>query len=698
MPSKRENPSQTLNFTDYNIAGNVFRAYFDLHHNLVFVIDYTISDRKPNVMLVINSSSDGRKWDDVLENDYGVDLETVRPKKDNKYQKLDIEYSGLRVYADLISVLESGEDTAAAIAVLNEFRIASSRRAASERLAAADITAENARETIIKTNETLVELSTRAKTLRAKLSRQRKEVGREPTKQSAAKILRTEAQIDATNEKTRRAKKRLSSAQRRLVAAEEDAEIARGILNMDSALPGAAVAPALSGPDAFPNRADTAIVTTHDALPAEVIPKFTEMVPFDAENENIKPTTETKAEIMADEEVKPLFDKDPEILDEEIAFKPIEFNVPDVMNAPSTAHPVDEYSDGGVVSPLSFVPPIAAQTPVTDTAPINVTPVMENSAPVLDTITSVEMPDATETIITEAPVNAPAAATDDVVMAQAPAPMPEIAPAPISSDFRPVSPITGGTIPTAPARQKPTVMYYVMLVLLIALSIFTLWIYQKSAGDNVPDLTTTFATDDMHDVVRSAPAQMPTPTVDDVVHPSPFVDITADVVEPAPVAETVSVAQVEPVAQAPVQDEPVVVEPDIVAPVAEPVPVTPAVAETEQTVAVEQDEIDTPAVLPEPESVPVETPFLTEPVPEPEPIANKPVYNVSQQENMFVASSDYETDADEYSDVDTMTGQPVCSDGRAPDSLGCCTGEHFTDMGNGTAACCNDSECFPPMF
>ena len=94
MPNERENLVQPLTFVDYDIAANVFRAYYDADNKVVFVIDYTVSDIKPNVLLVINPVGN-RKWDDILMNDYGVDLETVRPKKDNKYQKLDNEYVGL---------------------------------------------------------------------------------------------------------------------------------------------------------------------------------------------------------------------------------------------------------------------------------------------------------------------------------------------------------------------------------------------------------------------------------------------------------------------------------------------------------------------------------------------------------------------------------------------------------------------------
>lgn len=694
MPSERENLSQSLTPIDYDIAGNHIRAYYDARRKLVFVIDYAINERKPNVLLVINSYGD-RKWDDVLANDYSVDLETVRPKKDNKYQKLDIEYGALGIYDDLITGFDAGDDIGAVLHALDEFRMAASRRAATERLTAADVTAENARETIEKTDETIAGLQAKIKTLRAKLSAQRKEVGKEPTKQSAAKILRTEAQIDATNEKLARAKKRLDNAKRRLAAAEEDAEAARGILNMT------ATTVALESPDKFPPTPDTELVAVRDALPAQVMPENTDVVPFNADTENNN--NETKAENMADEEVKPLFDKDPEILDEEIAFKPIDFSIPAAPAQParSPRPESDDYSDGGVVSPLSFVPPTATQ-PVSDVepAPIDVTPAP--ATPVLDTITSVEMPGETETIITQEPIMN----VEPAPVTPAPTPMPEISVAPVSSDFRPVSPITGGAAQNAagPTRQKPTMIYYVMLVLLIALSIFTLWIYQKSVNNNVPDLTATTSAGTETAAVAPAPVQ-------EQNAPSPFIDVQQPVVEQVEVKETETV-RVEPVSvQASVQPEPepvVVTEPEpmpVVAPA--PVEVMPVTEPEPVPVSVEPEpvSVEPEPVVVEPDTTaqsaqPVaESPFLSEPVAQPEPIINKPAYNVSQQENMFVAAPDYETDV-EYSQTETVddTNAPTCSDGGAPDMYGCCAGEEFTDMGDGTAACCNGDECFPPMF
>ena len=181
--------NSVLTSRDFNIVGNVFRAYYDADGKLVFVLDSTIDDRKPNVLLVINPVGD-RKWDDILANDYNVDLETVRPKKDNKYQKLDIEYSGLAAYDALIHAYENGADITNELMELIRFRDESIHRAASERLAMAESNAAKARDTIIRTNDSIAELRVRLKQLKSKLGQQKKQVGREPTKQSFWRVHR----------------------------------------------------------------------------------------------------------------------------------------------------------------------------------------------------------------------------------------------------------------------------------------------------------------------------------------------------------------------------------------------------------------------------------------------------------------------------------------------------------------------------
>ena len=396
-----------LMFKDYNIGGNVLRAYYDADDKLVFVLDNTVDDRKPNALLVINPVGD-RKWDDILANDYGVDLETVRPKKNNKYQKLDIEYSGLAEYDDLIRAYEGGDDLSDALAALSDFREDSVRRAAAERLALAEQSAMRARETIQKSRDAIDELQTKLRGLRAKLSQQRRQIGREPTKKSASKILRTDAAIDATNEKLRRAKKRLANAQRRLIVADTDAEAAREILARDDVrmpekshveqndVRPVAVQPDVSYSVSFDENVNDSddndevhysIAT--DArndddvarLPMDDAPEYDEDVEF-TENENID---EPKAENMADEndEVKPLLDEDPQILDEDTAFKPIQFGVsspvPESEQVRENAETYDSVIDE---KPLSVTPPAVDDDDNDADVPQSGTSVLDSMRPV----------------------------------------------------------------------------------------------------------------------------------------------------------------------------------------------------------------------------------------------------------------------------------------------------------------------------
>ncbi len=678
MPNERENNYRPLTYIDYDIEGNAFRAYYDVDNKLVVVLDFVVSDVKPNVLLVINPVGD-RKWDDILMNDYAVDLETIRPKKDNKYQKLDIEYTGLAEYDNLVRAYNAGGDLSGALADLIAFRNMAARRAALERLGAADIVAERARETIEKTNETIDAQQARLKTLRGKLADYRRGVGKEPTKQSAAKILRAESQIDATNDKLARAKKRLVSAQHRLDIATEDADTAREILvrlddfggGADDNLP------------AMPATTDVAEYET-PSVPMAPVPQFTEITPYE----------EPKAEDMADDEVKPLFDKDPEILDEEIAFKPIDFNVPAEPVAPSVPA-VDEYAEPAPVVPLSFAPPVQMQ------------PVEPIESPVLDSLTSVDLP--SEHIDSEllatiepaplpqefvSPVPEPAPVPDvapvaDVLPSQAPVasqPMPEISPAPVDTGLRPVSPITGVIAETAtPVRRKPTVLYYVMLVVLIVLSIFTLWMYQKSANDSVPELgaPTKPVVEEAVVEEKAVVAEETEPFIE-VAQPEPVVEPTVEV--PAPVIIEPEIADVEPEVVPATPAVPVQIVEDV-APIVE-VPATPEPVE---------EEIAEPVVAPiEPES-----PFLSDETVEAVPskpiidvVVDKPVYNVSQNEKMFVAAPEYDTDVAVQEEIET------CADGAAPDADGCCAGEELADMGDGTLMCCaiGTDECFPPMF
>lgn len=695
-----------LTFKDYNISGNLLRAYFDSDNKLVFVLDNTIDDIKSNVLLVINPVG-SRKWDDILQNDYGMDLETVRPKKDNKYQKLDIEYDGLGEYEALISAYESGNDLENALNNVLVFREKSVKHAAEERLVIAEANAEKARETIEKTKASIAELQEKLRQLRSKLSQQKKQVGREPTKKSASKILRTDAQIDATNEKLHRAKKRLDNAQRRLIVADEDAEQARDIIassktvereeNTELAmpLPTSVVPTTVMG--ARSNAADDFV----DAEAPEQLEEYEESTNF-VENTDIQ--KEQKAENMAEEEkkeeVKPLFDTDPEILDEEIAFKPIEFGVSSpTPESSSSSVSSNMYENVVEDKPLSFVPPDAGgnRNAGTDNstaaAPYSASDSNTMTSPVLDTIKSVDLPSQNNFVNQQMP-SEPMAQQPQVNSAaqQAPVarPVPPAATVSGAAAARPVSPITGNAEPTSPAPRKPTLIYYVMLILLIGLSIFTLWLYQKNSTEKAPDLTQTEPVEEVVAEPTSTEPELDSPFLP-VIEPEPVavepepepIPVPAPVAEPEPVQETVTEeVQAEQMVEQPVvtpEPAPVIEEPEVPAQAADVVIENIGMAAS------------APVVEPEPVSIPTEE----------EVLASKPSYSVSSQnENMFIASPEYDTETVYSGAAEEMVNLPTCPDGTAPDVNGCCTGEIFTDMGDMGFNCCPETggDCFPPLF
>lgn len=706
--------------TDFNVQGRSMRAFYSADdNNLVFVLDFSVSDIKPNVLLVINPVDD-RKWDDILSNDYGVDLETVRPKKDNKYQKLDIEYDGLGIYDRLFDAYDGQDDLNAILVQLDDFYKRSAKRIAQERLVAAEEQAVHANDTIQRTNQSIVYMKDKLKKLRADLSDAKRAIGTEPTKRSASRVLRIEAQMDATSEKLNRAQKRLQNAKKRLDTAGEDAVIARGILDK--------------------------LNQTH-----EIIQK-------------------NKVENMADDEIKPLFDKDPNILDEGIAFKPIDFNttensedvkksasdildiginfvpvfddaekieeeqdaflpkavsehlpevvqdhlpevvteklpevvperVPEVLfdklpevvsEYPTDVENKDNKSDGdtvseSVVQPLAFVPPVSFDEiaePVAEPVTEEVTYVTEK--PVLDTFTPIATEQAdlvTEDVLGDADIKT--VATDNVSNNHVVAKVAEDA-------VRPASPIAEeAVVVDNSVSNKPTKIYYIMLVVLIVLSVFTLWLYQKSVTDDmVPELEAKTQLvqidEEKESYVDTTDETVNVVTLEDTE--SPFIDVVS-------VADEEKTGVTEEVAE-PVVAE--VVESDVVQTVTADVPVVPdapIVEETAMDATLVQaldaaiQTVDDATVVSEPV---VTTDTVAEEVVavESEPVVEKPVYNVSQQEKMFVASPDYETDT-----------QNVCADNSAPDANGCCAGETATDV-NGSMLCCVDGtdECFPPMI
>ena len=471
MKSERESKIQhygKLVMRPFDIAGNKINAFYDAGDNLVFVLDNTISVSKPNVLLVINPDAD-KKWDEILSNDYNVDLETIRPKQDNKYQKLDIEYSGLGVYDNLIRAYMADDDMEDYLDQLNVLRDSAARHSAVMRLNAANDVISKTNITIVKTKETIVNLQERLKTLRAKLSATKKEIGKVSTKQSAAKILKIESQIEATNEKLKRAKKRLESAQRRLESATVDAELASDLLNQPES-------------DIAKNKS-VVVAPKHEIEPVVFDDGEGDDDDFDDDESD-----DEIEEVEEQNDIKPLFNEDPQILDDNIAFKPIEFNAP-VFSAvdedkEKMAEPEfdDDLVEDDEEEPEQIVkteekPILESFEPVAVAKEESLEP-----KPVLETMTPV----AHEEIVEEKEPEQFVAPVVPIMPTEPVMPRSPIMPAAPAVNKEPVSSVED-VHDEKPV--KPAFIYYILLLVLILLSVFTLWMYQKNVKTTSPVLT-----------------------------------------------------------------------------------------------------------------------------------------------------------------------------------------------------------------
>lgn len=710
MPSEKE--KTVLKSSEYKINGNVLRAFYDKHDKLVFVLDYTTSDIKPNVLLVMSSYGD-RKWDDVLSNDYAVDLETVRPKKDNKYQKLDVEYDGLVVYDNLIRAYTDDGNVKKALRDLDEFRAAAAYRSASERKDVANAIAENARETIERTNDTIIELQSKIKALRTKLANLRRGIGREPTKQSAAKILKAEAQMDVLTGKLERAKKRLENANKRLVAAEEDVAAAQSVLDL------------LDDVDTdvkfktVETKTKVAPVVKQDTSEEDDTDDENYDEEYDADFEDDADTwtdddendDDDGDEKSADNEVKPLFDKDPNILDENIAFKPISFDETPVDEPVEPV--VADDKDTPTQPAVSFEPPKpimdVVRVPdeyesdadvkldgvfsesINDDVKYDAPDITTDATPMLDSLKNVEElqkdtdkqeepltePDDADTVPVLETVNrdneivAPAQTdVSGLVNVNNDAPRPDdndivsaIKPVPSTNVARPVSPINKTPIVTnvqsgANTQRRPNLLYYVLLLVLIGLSVFTLWMYQRSNAPvgTIPEL-----------ISDNSPVTVVETKQDDVVV-NDMADAEVDEDESPFVADGDTEATT---GVSTVQD--VVAESlDKIANAAD----IDMASTSDNTTNTESNTDDNSGVSGD-DVAPDTNSAAT---------VDKPEYKVSH-ENVFVNK---ETG---------LMENDLCEGNVAPDANGCCPGETYSSVDN-QMVCCPDGggDCFPPLF
>ena len=326
-----------------------------------------------------------------------------------------------------------------------------------------------------------------------------------------------------------------------------------------------------------------------------------------------------------------MFDENPNNLNEDIAFKPINFDTPAIttpVNTDNTSVPVFNpepiFEDKEEESETEdFVAPdishIQEPKPVLESmTPVN----QEEPKPVLESITPVTEEPVQQTSVPVHQEVVPVADTEPEIVAG-----PEL---PAVAPVAPVPPVVNtfnANVTPENSRSKPTFMYYLLLIVLIILSIFTLWLYQKHIGTNEPLLTANIeqqsATESQlrpverlkikQAVKETKPATVAVET-SAPVDEYEFVDTeesveTADVVEPVQEESVETDVIHEPEVEEPVQQnvEPVIMD------------AVPAHMLTSGE-SVEEDAVDTD-----------------------EASVDKPVYEAgSKHDNMFVSEQDYQ--------------------------------------------------------
>ncbi|MDR3208786.1 MAG: hypothetical protein LBT45_02965 [Rickettsiales bacterium] len=479
----------------FDIDGIKIKAFYDAAHRLLFVLDVTQDEILPNILLVIRGKDD-RKWDDILANDFGVNPEAIRPREDNKYQKLDIDYDALDDYNKAI-VSGAAEELRRARKIISENQ-------REIRLAEAEREITLARATAGEASKTISDLDDFIELQKDKLKAAKKNVGKEPPKDSAAKILRYEARLERAGAKKARAQRRLRRAEKRI----------------DSAM------------KLFNNYQNN------------LLPKGREM--------------------NDDNDVKPLFTENPNIIDTENAFKPVSFDgVPEPQPRPR-------------------------------------------------------------------PEPEPAASRQAFVPESAPIVRPEIR--------RPVAPLSGADIKIqSTGHERQGGAYYFMLMLLIGLSIFTLYLYQKKMNsENLPHIAAVVPEKEPVSMEEPEPAPESAPKPEPLAKPEPVAELAPEpAVEPIPetLPESVPPAVENPFVETEPESpaEPEVAEPEIEAP--EP-RLEPIAEESEMIEEAEQaEEFATPLADANTEKAVLEYESSGEMFePEPEPVAEDEAFGVGVEE------------------------------------------------------------------
>ncbi|MCL2629485.1 MAG: hypothetical protein FWD33_02225 [Alphaproteobacteria bacterium] len=457
---------------DFSAGGIEFSAWLDTRDRAAFALDTTRDEVLPDFMIILEPDPlhPDRKWDDILKKDFDTDPEIVRPREDNKYQKLDIQYSGLEYYQAIVN----GDDSRGAVKLLKSFRMNAAAVSAQKRIEDNREILGKVTKTLATTKKTKSKIKSGIHDLTEKLASQRGLVGFEPTKAAASKILKTQSQIEALHEKAKKNETRAKRTVKKIEAAEGEIETNTEWLNRLLAMGAELPEPAAKADQEF----DT--------------PRL-EDIPDEYEDEDFAEEAEEEAE--AESDIQPLLEDNPEIVDNTKAFqnvdhedeekeeeganmtefKPMDWNAP----TPSEENPnTNDWAKDvdSIKAPTQQEEAKVSGVPAADVASDRFQPTPPSETP------SFAAPETTP----QQPLNQPIQA-----------PQPEPAPKTQYMQNAPARPAAApGNEAATIARQdmtrrpaEPSGSYYLLLLLLVAVSIGALYLYQdKISGRVMPQL------------------------------------------------------------------------------------------------------------------------------------------------------------------------------------------------------------------
>jgi hypothetical protein len=484
---------------DFSAGGLEFSAWLDTHDHAAFVLDMTRDDILPDAMFIIDpdAANPDRKWDDILRKDFETDPEIVRPRENNKYQKLDILYQGLDIYQSAVEhmMAHSGDASGEIIRSLKSFRLNAAAQSAQKRILDNQEILAKTTGTLASAKKTRAKIKSEMDMLGERLATQKAAAGFEPSKAAASKMLKTQAMIEALHEKAEKNNTRAERTIKKIENARREIQ-------------------------EFTERLERLI-----GLGAEADPIMPVALPEDDDYEE-----EYDSEPENDSNVRPLLENDPNIVDESKAFKNVEHTEREESDMVGEFKPMQWESkpDNDWAKDTDSVnSPDAERESKLDDVPAS-----EVSSGQADAVPPSKMPSFTPPVSSgNNRINSPLAgesqsASRDAVGGQYAAahqPAPVMPARPAAAPGAQAQAVVrrdlgnGGKKPSEPGGG-----YYMLLLVLVVVSIATLYVYQDKLNARILPHLQPFATEQTTHAVPEEDIIVPTVDTVDMTEGSAY--------------------------------------------------------------------------------------------------------------------------------------------------------------------------------